>query len=140
RLSGEVAPTDALLAFFLTLPASPGPHRVVVLQHGFAGDNRFGVSVPDELAREGLAGMAISAVLHGRRGNFLDLLSSTPLQVRDVFRQTNADQLALVRALRAGIDVDADGSLDVDPQGLGYLGVSLGGIMGAPFIAVDPPA
>jgi dienelactone hydrolase len=138
RLSGEVAATDALLDFFLTLPGSPGPHRVVVLQHGFAGDNRFGLNVANELAREGLAGIAISAVLHGRRGNFLDLLSSTPLQVRDVLRQTNADQLALVRALRAGIDVDADGSPDVDPQGLGYLGVSLGGIMGATFIAVEP--
>jgi dienelactone hydrolase len=138
RLSGETAAAATWLDFYLTVPASPGPHRVVVLQHGFAGDNSFALGVANELAREGLAGIAISAVAHGRRGNFLDILSSTPLQVRDVFRQTNADQMALVRAIRAGIDLDADGSPDLDPTRLGYLGVSLGGIMGATFIAVEP--
>jgi dienelactone hydrolase len=138
KVSGAAAAADALLDVYLTLPASAGPHRVVILQHGFAGDNSFGLTVANELARDGLAGIAISAVLHGRRGNFLDLLSSTPLQVRDIFRQTNADQMALVRGIQAGVDVDADGAPDLDPDGLGYLGVSLGGILGGTFVAVEP--
>ena len=138
KVSGEEPAVDALLDFYLTLPTSPGPHRVVILQHGFGGSNEFGLTVANELARAGLAGIAISAVSHGRRGSPLDLLSSTPLQVRDIFRQTNADQLALVRAVQAGIDADGDGASDLDAAGLGYLGVSLGGILGATFIAVEP--
>ena len=138
KLSGAVPADPVLIDFFLTLPATPGPHRVVVVQHGFGGDNTFELTVAEELAKQGLAGIAISAVSHGRRGNFLDLLSSTPLQLRDIFRQTNADQLALVRAVQLGIDVDGDGISDVDPSGLGYLGVSLGGIIGSTFIAIEP--
>ena len=138
KVSGAEAAADAMLDFYLTLPASTGTHRVVILQHGFAGDNSFGQTVANELARDDLAGIAISAVLHGRRGNFLDLLASTPLQVRDIFRQTNADQMALVRSIQAGVDVDADGEADLDPSGIGYLGVSLGGILGGTFIAVEP--
>ena len=138
KLSGEAAAADTLIDFYLTLPATPGPHRVVILQHGFAGDNSFGLTVANELASAGLAGIAISAVSHGRRGNFLDLLSSTPLQVRDIFRQTNADQMALVRAIQAGIDANGDHASDLDPQGIAYLGVSLGGILGSTFIAVEP--
>jgi dienelactone hydrolase len=138
KVSGAEAAADALLDFYLTLPATAGPHPVVILQHGFAGDNSFGQTIADELAHDGFAGIAISAVSHGRRGNFLDLLSSTPLQVRDIFRQTNADQMALVRGIQAGVDVDADGEPDIDPNRIGYLGVSLGGILGGTFIAVEP--
>jgi dienelactone hydrolase len=138
KLSGATPAADNLIDFYLTLPAPPGPHRVVILQHGFAGDNSFGLTVANELAREGLAGIAISAVSHGRRGNFFDLLSSTPLQVRDIFRQTNADQMAVVRVVQTGIDADGDGASDLDPQGIEYLGVSLGGILGAVFIAAEP--
>jgi len=128
----------ALLDFLLTLPASAGPHRVVILQHGFAGNSSFGLTLANELAREGLAGIAINAVLHGRRGIPLDLITLSPVQVRDAFRQTNVDQMALVHAIRTGIDVDGDGESELDPAGLSYLGVSLGGILGGVFIAVDP--
>jgi dienelactone hydrolase len=138
KVSGESAAEPALLDFYLTLPATPGPHRVVIVQHGFAGSNEFGLTVADELARAGLAGIAINAVSHGRRGNALDLLSPNPLQLRDALRQTVADQLAVVRAIRSGIDVDADGSTDLDASGIGYLGISLGGIVGSTFIAVEP--
>ena len=138
KVSGATTADAVLIDFYLTLPASPGPHRVVVVQHGFGGDNSFGLSVAEELARVGYAGIAISAVSHGLRGNFLDLLTSTPLQLRDIFRQTNADQLALVRAVQTGIDVDGDGVSDLDATGLGYLGESLGGILGGTFIAIEP--
>src|SRR4029450_6304210 len=93
KLSGDTPAADSLLDFFLTLPATGGPHRVVMLQHGFAGDNNFGLTAANES----------TAVSHGRRGNVFDLLSATPLQVRDIFRQTNADQMAVARAIQAGI-------------------------------------
>jgi dienelactone hydrolase len=138
KLSGEVAADPVLIDFYLTLPTSPGPYRTVVVQHGFAGDNSFGLTVANELARAGLAGIAISAVSHGRRGNFFDLLTASPPQVRDIFRQTNADQLALVRAMESGIDLDGDGASELDAHRFGYLGVSLGGIIGSVFIAIEP--
>jgi hypothetical protein len=75
---------------------------------------------------------------HGRRGNVFDLLSAAPLQVRDIFRQTNADQMAVARAIQAGIDIDGDSVPDIEPSRFGYLGVSLGGILGATFIALEP--
>jgi len=127
-----------LLDFYLTLPDAPGPHRTVILQHGFGRDNRFVLGVANELAQAGLAGIGISAVSHGRRGNPLDLLSSTALQMRDILRQTVADQLALARSIAAGIDADGDGTSDLQADGFDYLGVSLGGILGATFIAVEP--
>ena len=138
KLSGETPAVDSLLDFYLTVPATAGPHRVVMLQHGFAGDNNFGLTAANELARVGLAGIAITAVSHGRRGNVFDLLSAAPLQVRDIFRQTNADQMAVARAIQAGIDIDGDAVPDIEPSRFGYLGVSLGGILGATFIALEP--
>jgi hypothetical protein len=116
---------------------SAGPHRVVILQHGFAGSNEFALGFAESLAREGLAGIAISALSHGRRGSAIELIEKSPAQVREIFRQTHADLLALARAVRIGIDVDADGSSDLVPTDLGYLGVSLGGILGSVFIAVE---
>ena len=138
RLSGATVAPPVWLDFYLTVPATPGPHRAVILQHGFGGDNRFVLSVANELAHEGLAGIGISAVSHGRRGSPLDLLASTPLQLRDILRQTIADQLALTRSIAAGIDADGDGVSDLQGSELDYLGVSLGGILGATFIAVEP--
>lgn len=140
RLEGTAPAPDVALDFYLTLPAGPGPHRAVVVQHGFGGDNRMVLSVANELAAAGLAGIGISAVAHGRRGSPLELLSSTPLQLRDILRQTVADQLALVRAIAAGIDTDGDGASDLEADGIDYLGVSLGGIVGAVLIAIEPGA
>lgn len=137
KLAGAAPADEVLVDFFLTVPAAPGPHRVVILQHGFAGSNEFALGFAERLAREGLAGIAISALSHGRRGSALELIEKTPAQVRDIFRQTHADLMSLARAVRVGIDLDGDGSSDLVPTNIGYLGVSLGGILGSVFIAVE---
>ena len=46
--------------------------------------------------------------------------------------------MQLVQLIQAGIDVDADPNADLSGGGIGYLGVSLGGVLGAVFTAVDP--
>lgn len=137
-LAGTAAPRVALLDFLLTVPRGAGPHPLVVVQHGFAGDSSFVLGIAGRLAEHGLAAIGIDAVSHGRRGSPLDLLRASALQTRDIFRQTVVDQLALVRAVRNGIDVTGDGAPDVAVESLGYLGVSLGGIIGGVFIAVEP--
>jgi hypothetical protein len=137
KIDGTAPPEIVPVRFLLAVPDSPPPHRVVILQHGFAGSDCFVLSLAEELGRDDLAVIGISAVSHGRRGNFFDLLNDTPLMVRDIFRQTHADQMALVRAIEAGIDWNGDGTPDLDPHDIGYLGVSLGGILGSTFIAVE---
>ncbi|MBI2529493.1 MAG: hypothetical protein HYV93_26350 [Candidatus Rokubacteria bacterium] len=57
---------------------------------------------------------------------------------RDGLRQTVADLMTLVRALRRGVDVDGDGRSDLDPQRAFYFGHSFGGIYGTLLMAVEP--
>jgi hypothetical protein len=85
------------------------------------------------LAVQGLACLGIDGTSHGLRGNFFNFLNvSNMAEVRDNFRQMTFDLLQLSRAAPQ-IDVDGDGQGDLDPD-LGFLGNSLGGIMGAHFL------
>ncbi len=68
----------------------------------------------------------------------LILNSATPILLRDCLRQTVVDLMQLVRALRAGIDLDGDGALDLDPNRIYYAGISLGAIYGTMLNAVEP--
>jgi hypothetical protein len=67
--------------------------------------------------------------------------SASPLglvSVRDGLRQTTADLMQLIRAIRRGVDVDGDGRVDLDRERIYYFGQSLGGIYGTLLMAVDP--
>jgi fermentation-respiration switch protein FrsA (DUF1100 family) len=81
------------------------------------GDGRIG-------ATEGVGTLA---------GSPLALVSS-----RDGLRQTTADLMQLVRAIRRGVDVDGDGAVDLDRERIVYFGQSFGGIYGTLLMAVDP--
>jgi hypothetical protein len=68
-------------------------------------------------------------------------LAGTPLALissRDGLRQTTADLMQLVRAIRRGVDVDGDGHVDLDRERITYVGQSFGGIYGTLLMAVDP--
>jgi dienelactone hydrolase len=56
----------------------------------------------------------------------------------DAMRQTVADLMQLVRVIQVGMDVDGNGSRDVDPDRISYLGFSLGASYGAMLAAVEP--
>jgi dienelactone hydrolase len=53
-------------------------------------------------------------------------------------KQTVADLIQLVRAIRRGIDVDGDGQPDLDREQIYYVGQSFGGIYGTLLMAVEP--
>ena len=57
---------------------------------------------------------------------------------RDGLRQTVIDLMQLVRELEVGMDVDGDGSRDLDPRRIAFFGQSFGGIYGTTFLAVEP--
>ena len=57
---------------------------------------------------------------------------------RDGYRQTAIDLLQLVRVIEIGLDVDDDGSWDVDPNWIFHLGFSAGAMHGTMFLALEP--
>jgi dienelactone hydrolase len=57
---------------------------------------------------------------------------------RDGLRQTVVDLMQLAREIQVGVDVNGDGSPDLDPSRIYYLGNSLGGIYGTDFVALEP--
>lgn len=58
---------------------------------------------------------------------------ANPIVTRDNLRQAAVDLLALTRSL-PNLDLDGDGSADLDPNRIHYLGHSLGGIVGGVFL------
>ncbi len=143
----SLAPVVAL-PFVLSVPVGAKPAGgwpTVVAAHGVAGRNVPGGNDPNSyclenaqlLAAEGFACLGIDAPSHGARGNFTDFFDvSAPELLRDKFREMTFDLLQLCRAAPQ-IDVDGDGAGDLDPA-LGFLGNSLGGIMGSAFVPVGP--
>jgi hypothetical protein len=57
---------------------------------------------------------------------------------RDGLRQTVIDLMQLVREIQVGMDVNDDGTPDLDASKISYFGQSFGGIYGTTFMAVEP--
>ena len=57
---------------------------------------------------------------------------------RDGLRQTVVDLMQLVRQVEVGMDVDGDGTADLNAQRIYYAGQSFGGIYGTILLGVEP--
>lgn len=157
RAAGEaaapVASYEVPLTFWLPLDGEP-PYPTLFFGHGLTGDRNQARRLAEFAAPEGLATVAAPALMHGEHptnpdpdGGALNVvlgffavgdLSERALhaaKLRDHFRQTTWDRLQITRLLEGGPDVDGDGTSDVDPGALLYLGVSLGGLMGPELLA-----
>lgn len=130
------------------------PFPTIVFGHGLGSSREEAAEFAAVAAPEGFAVVAVDALRHGEHPDrnpdaarlatvteFFALgdLQTRPLdagKARDHFRQSTFDKLQLTEALRAGADLDGDGQVDLDPERLSYLGVSLGGIMGPELLAL----
>jgi hypothetical protein len=129
----------------------PAPWPISIFGHGLNGDRGQAGRLADFAAPRGMATISIDAPEHGEhparrsagQAAFLDFFGISPqgflpLALRDNWRQASFDKLALVDAIREGIDADGDGDVDLDAGRISYLGVSLGGIMGPELLALTP--
>ena len=141
-LDGSATPPSASIEFLLVLPAGPPPpggFPLVIAQHGFCGDNTFALDIGRELTAAGLAVVGIPAPEHGSRGSCIEFFVFDDFNAFGAnWQQASADLFQLVQLFRPGVDLDGDGASDLRAHGLGYLGVSMGGVIGAVFTAVEP--
>ncbi|MBS1148417.1 MAG: Extracellular lipase, Pla/cef family [Myxococcaceae bacterium] len=136
------------LRFVLSIPIGTRPAGgwpTVISAHGLGGRNipvngdadSYCLEHAQLLATKGLACLGIDAPSHGVRGNLFDFFEVENLPaIRDKFREMTFDLLQLCRAAPS-IDLDGDGQGDLAPE-LGFLGNSLGGIMGSAFVPIAP--
>ncbi len=58
--------------------------------------------------------------------------------VRDGIRQTVVDMMQLVSVIQVGVDVDGDGTPDLDPSRMYFLAKGMGSRIGTIFLAIEP--
>lgn len=144
---------DLKLPFFFILPEGTGPFPVVVFQHGLQGTRQDIVKLASDLAKAGLAAISVDAPLHGDHPvriagtpSGTGFFSADVAAVRDNLREAVLDQFQVTRFVRevlGGFVSEALGHAPTDPPVLDanritYLGVSLGGIIGAVSAAMNP--
>ncbi|MBC7173395.1 MAG: hypothetical protein H5U40_13230, partial [Polyangiaceae bacterium] len=137
--------------FIPTVLSAPAP--TILFGHGLSGNAVDHTrQILPFAAEDGAVIVAIDALEHGEhptsdgvegvRGvlEFFAVDIAGPsvdaLRLRDNFRQSTFDKLQVTRAILANPDLDLDGTDDVDPERLSYVGVSLGAIMGGELLAL----
>ncbi len=150
---------DYALRVQVYLPLQAGefggpPYPTMIFGHGLTGDRRQAEELARHAAPLGIATVSIDAPAHGEHPGggssevlevlqqFFGLTLGSPLGfdsliLRDNWRQSTYDKLALVDLITSGIDVDQDDAIDLDPNRLTYLGASLGAIMGPELLALS---
>ena len=130
-----------------------GPWPTLVMGHGINSSRGMGHGIARNVADLGIVVVAIDAIGHGdhpsNEGNqgFSGMMSFLGIDavnlridgtaLRDNLRQSTADRLQLIELLVQDGDLDGDGSVDVDTDRMGYVGISLGGIMGSEILALS---
>jgi len=142
-VNGPDVPRVNHLDFYMTIPKAPKPpggYPIMIYGHGLGGSGRdIGPVMRDAPGDAPVVGIAISEVQHGRRGtegNFFVLKNIW--STRENFRQSVADFMQEARMIENAHAAGIAPFDQIDPQHIEYRGVSLGGIIGTVFMAVDP--
>jgi len=119
------SPKGGRVPAFVFAPSGKGPHAGLIVQHGLPGRSVDVTHDAEELARLGAVVVAIDAPF-ARRGG--EPVSFT--------RRDRAEQIQLIVDLRRAVDL-LRSRPDVDPDRIGYLGISYGGAMGGLLAGVE---
>lgn len=131
----------------LRVAASNAAHGLATIAINIAG---FGFGTQSTLTVNRAAGPAVTLPAGGRGidQNGDNLIGSsegqfaaaprTILGETDALRQTAADVMQLVRVIQVGMDVDGNGTPDLDPARISYSGFSFGASLGVMVFAVEP--
>lgn len=124
---------DQKVPAFLILPKNRGEEKLpcVILMHGLGGDKRMFQMLWGPLTQAGYALFAIDAQYHGERkpDDNIPFFGLYPYRTRDALIQTVID-------LRRAMDY-LQSRPEIDPDKIGYIGASMGGILGSIFAGVD---
>ena len=147
---------DNVVPFILVLPKGTGPFPVVIFQHGITRTKMDALAIANTFASIGVATISMDLVLHGdRAGDYMnnetgELVPDGQLDpsgalfinlayirtARDNIRQSNLDQMMMVKMLQAGVDYTDDNVPDLLPAGFTYVGQSLGAMTGTNLMAI----
>lgn len=130
------------VVFDLMVPAGEGPFPVVIAQHGIDSNHHAMCGIARQLVEHKMAVLRWEWPLHGSRSvggrdglNFLSL--TDPFAARDNFRQSISEissGIILIDELSAKLDKwpqnAPDGVFELDNARIGYMGHSLGSIIG----------
>lgn len=141
---------------YVIAPDATRGFPVAIFGHGLTGDAFQASLIAQHTAPMGVATIGIDSPQHGTHplaakpgAQELDLMIELfgihlkdpgrvdPFELRDAWRHSAFDKLGLVEAIRAGVDIDKDGRVDLDISRLAYLGASLGAIQGSEFLALS---
>ncbi len=130
----------------ILVPKGTGPFPIVVFHHGIGAAKELVFDYAEGFAEGGVAVVAMDGALHGYRtdrpGNaatrFLNI--AEPALILDNFRQAETDQVYLIRVIDelAKIDLLGDGEPQLDSSRILYVGESLGAIIGAAVMGIEP--
>lgn len=113
----------------LAVPKGEGAHPCIVFLHGHGGRKEDGLYVAEVASPRGYAVFSIDAPCHGERGDPGEYYSPDLEKLKGNFVQTVLD-------LMRGLDY-LESTGEVDKSRIGYLGGSMGGILGALFASLD---
>jgi len=150
-----VTPVEQEIPVTIWIPKDmEGPFPVVMYGHGLASHRTEGRNPARFMAEVGVATVAMDAISHGDHpsaessdsqlaalgflGIDLTSLSINPKLLRGNFDQTNLDRRRFIRLILSDTDFDGDGTADFAPEKFGYLGASLGAILGSQLLAISP--
>ncbi len=159
-----LAPTQQgteVIPFIAVTPKAqdfPGARPTIVFGHGITRHKEDLYAIAAQLAERGFASVAIDWVAHGERAVqinmsttlcgtdpdptsdllcFAMILTSDLAITRDNLRQSVLDQQKLIDVLH-GCQGGACGALEVDNTRIGFLGQSLGALIGGVVVATAP--
>lgn len=134
------------------IPDGEGPWPLVMFGHGMNGSRREGGAVYSRVGLDDVVVVALDALEHGDHptaadddtldgaaflGVDFDTVTLDGTALRGNFLQTALDRAQLVQRIVDDPDLDGDGEDDVDTDRIGYMGVSLGGMMGPGLMATS---